>query len=324
MNEVTTYNSVQIYQYDPTRTTALRNAFAREMRKRFAALTKIIRQAIIEQDCFGLGIRTYAEMNPPSYRAFDFPRVRQKVDAFMEWLRRQEERGLLEIRMYQRIGASVEEAWTNMYIYDSYKRGVQRARYELRKAGYDVPTIEATGGIEAVMNVPFHIDAVGLAYTRAFEGLKNITSQMDTQISQVLAQGLVDGDGSRLIARKLVASINGTGVGDLGITDTLGRFIPAKRRAETLARTEIIRAHHMANIQEYKNWQALGVKVIAEWGTAGDDRVCDRCAHLHGNKYSLKEIEHMIPVHPNCRCIAVPITRELAGTKPYGEGRFAR
>jgi SPP1 gp7 family putative phage head morphogenesis protein len=100
-------------------------------------------------------------------------------------------------------------------------------------------------------------------------------------------------------------------MGDLGITDTLGRFIPAQRRAEMLARTEIIRAHHLATIQEYRNWGVLGIYVKGEWKTAGDDRVCSQCASLEGNIYTLDEIESMIPLHPNCRCIALPYIEEL-------------
>lgn len=303
-------STLQRYNYDPTRTTTLRNAFARAMRKRFRDLETVIQEAVVKHDCFGLSVQTYAELQSPGYQAFNFPRVSQKVDAFMQWLRLQEQKGLLETAYYFRIGEAIEEAWTNIFIYDSYKRGVQRARYELRNAGYNVPSVELSGGINAIMSAPFHIDAVGLVFTRAFEQLKGITSQMDTQISQVLAQALVDGDGANAVTRKLLATINGSGAGDLGITDTLGRFIPAKRRAEMLARTEIIRAHHIANIREYRNWGVLGIEVIAEWSTAGDERVCDECAGLHGNRYTLKEIEHMIPRHPNCRCIAVPVGRE--------------
>jgi hypothetical protein len=77
-------------------------------------------------------------------------------------------------------------------------------------------------------------------FTRVFSDLKGITSAMDAQISRVLAQGIADGDGPALLARKLVATINGTKMGDLALTDTLGRFIPATRRAMILARTEII------------------------------------------------------------------------------------
>lgn len=81
------------------------------------------------------------------------------------------------------------------------------------KAGYDVPDIESTGGINASMMAPFHIDRLGLLFTRVFSDLKGITSAMDAQISRILAQGIVDGDGPALLARKLVSTINGTGMG---------------------------------------------------------------------------------------------------------------
>ncbi len=301
--------------YDPTRTTTLRNAFARDMRKRFRELERVIREAVVTRDVFGLSDMQTHALQPPGYRAFDFPRVQQKVDAFIEWLQIQERKGLLQIGYYHRIGESIEQAWTDIYILDSYKRGVIRARTELKKAGYNVPTIEGSGGIDAIMSGPFHVDSVGLVFTRAFAQLKGITADMDMQISHVLAQGLVDGDHPSVLSRKLLGTITGKGSGDLGITDTLGRYIPAKRRADMLARTEAIRAHHMANIQEYKNWRAMGVSVIAEWSTAGAG-VCEICAEREGHRYELEEIESMIPQHPYCRCIAVPIPATTEG-EPY-------
>jgi SPP1 gp7 family putative phage head morphogenesis protein len=286
------------------------------MRRKFRALEKVIREAVVTQDCFGLSdLQTQAEPQSPAYRAFDFPRLQQKVDAFLNWLKIQENRGLLELGYFHRLGESLEQAWTDIYILDSYKRGVHRARAEMRRVGYNVPSVEASGGIESILSAPFHIDAVGAVFTRAFEQLKGITSAMDMQISHVLAQGLVDGDHPTILARKLMATINGAGVGDLGITDTLGRFIPARRRADMLARTEIIRAHHMANMQEYKNWRAMGATVIAEYSTAGGN-VCEVCAAFEGKRYEIDEIENMIPQHPHCRCIAVPIPHDPEG-RPY-------
>lgn len=307
MCEVQTYSPLQRYMVDPTRTTTLRNAFARAMKKRFRALTGVVQEAVVTQDVFGLGIQVNVELRPPGYHAFDFPRLSQKVDAFMQWLRLQEDKGLLEIGNFTRLGGAIEDSWMNVYLLDSYKRGVIRARSELKKAGYKVPTIAESGGVDVIMSGPFHIDSIGYVYTRAFEQLKGITNAMDTQISQVLAQGLIDGDHPSLLSRKLRATINGTGMGDLGITDTLGRFIPAQRRADMLARTEIIRAHHMANIQEYMNWRALGVSVMAEWSTSGGNRVCERCASMEGKRFELEEIQNMIPRHPLCRCVAVPM-----------------
>lgn len=306
-----TYGQAQ--RYDPTHTTSLRNAFVRQMDVRFDRLSRQIRVAIVDQDVFGL--KDVVVHTDPAYKAFDFIRSSDKVKSFMEWLQKMIDQGLLEVRKYSTIGAPIEVAWTDMYVSDSYKRGVIRARYELGTAGYEVPTIENSGGIQATMSTPFHLDRVGLIGTRVFEGLRGITSQMSTQIARILAQGIADGDNPRLLARKLVSTINGSGMGDLALTDTLGRFIPARRRAEILARTEVIRAHHMATIQEYRNWGVEGVSVQAEWKTAGDDRVCDECASMEGKIFTLDEVEPMIPLHPQCRCVALPYIKGITDRK---------
>lgn len=289
--------------YDPTRTTTLRNSFARAMRVRFSSFRKTLKKSIIEQDCFGL-----EEINVQGVaakREFDFIRSSDKVNAFMKWMRRQMDMELLEIHIMQQTGEAIESAWTNTFIKDSYKRGVIRARNELRNIQSGVASIEETGGIDIAMQNPFHADRLGVLYTRVFRDLKGITDAMDLQISRVLTMGIMDGDNPRLLAKKLDAVIRGGGA-DLGITDTLGRYIPAERRAQILARTEIIRAHHLATVQEYRNWGLAGVKVKAEFTTAGDNRVCSRCADLEGEIYTLDQIQNKIPVHPQCRCIALP------------------
>jgi len=298
-------------RYDPTRTTALRNTFVRDLNRRFRGLRGVIRRAIVERDCFGMldnefKVTTLAAINYslPGKKAFAFPRSEEKVSAFMDWLGKQEQQGILEIGTMKQIGTPIETAWTNKYIKDSYQRGVQRARMEMKKADYKIPSMAESGGITASMSTPFHMDRVGVLYSRTFNELKGITSQMDTQISRVLSQGIADGKHPTQLAKLLTRTISGP-VGDLSIKDTLGRFIPAERRAQTLARTEIIRAHHQATIQEYKNWAVEGVKVRAEWSTAGF-RVCPDCQNLEGQVFELDVMMNMIPLHPNCRCIALP------------------
>ena len=300
-----------ISQYDPTRTTTLRNQFAGDMRVRFSKLCTIIRNAIVDEDCFATetppGFLAMANMATPGRHAFDFARSADKVAAFMAWLKKQETAGVLEIIAMPRLGRPLEEAWTDKYIQAAYQRGIMRARQELMGANYIVPSIEESGGITAAFNMPMNLERVGLVYTRVYEGLKGITASMDTQISRVLAQAMAEGKNPREMAKLLVKTITGP-VGDLGITDTLGRFIPAKRRAEVLARTEIIRAHHVATIQEYRNWAVEGVKVRAEWQTAEDSRVCPDCSDMQGRVYTLDEIEGKIPLHPQCRCVALPLS----------------
>ena len=302
-------STYQVKGYDPTHTTALRNAFVRDLKRRFKELKQLIRKAIVDNDCFGIN-PTHYQMSAPVNRQFAFTRSGDKVSSFMTWLQGEVDKGILEVKELNQIGKGVNAAWTNKYVYDSYKRGVIRSRYEMKKAGFDIPSIEATGGVEISMSTPFHLDRLGLLYTRTYTELKGtVNDMMDKQISRVLTQGIADGDNPRLLAKKLVASIDGTGMGELSLTDALGRFIPAERRAEILARTEIIRAHHVATIQEYRNWGVEGVNVQAELITAGDDRVCSRCSGLQGKTFTLDQIEGMIPVHPQCRCIALPVMK---------------
>jgi hypothetical protein len=100
-----------------------------------------------------------------------------------------------------------------------------------------------------------------------------------------------------LLARKLVATINGTGMGELGITDTLGRFIPAQVRAEMLSRTEIMRAFNQAQLQEFRNWGVEGISVLAEIKTAGDSRVCEILQRLSEQKGSTYGVQGVEPTH---------------------------
>lgn len=312
MEEVAIYTEAVRRNYDPTHTTALRNSFAKEMKRRFNELIFAIKVGVNTNDCFGLKEKLHTfQITPPPRGAFIFSRSQDKLVAFMKWLQRQVELGILTVTDLKQIGTGVEAVWTNRYIEDSYKRGVIRARYEMIGAGMTIPTIEEVGGIMAVINAPFHVDRLGLLYTRTFNELKGITDAMDQIISRILAQGLADGDAPALLAKRLVAAINGEGLGDLGLKDIMGRTIPALRRAELLARTEVIRAHHSATIQEYRNWGLANIIVKGEWKTAGDERVCEECAHMNGKVFTLDEIEGMIPLHPLCRCIALPYIEEL-------------
>lgn len=291
---------------DPTRTTGLRNRWAAEMGRRFSALRRLIWKAIVEQDCFGLGPAytmfrpTVHTLSPPAQKAFDFPRLEDKIPAFMQWLQKQQDEGILELVSYPRLGQSLGDPWTNMFVKDSYSRGVQRARYELTGAGYPVPTLETTGGLVASLSTPFHTDRLASVYLRAFDQLKGITGDMDTAISTILSQGLADGDAPVKLAKKLNYVISGMGE-SLGTHDILGRFIPAERRAKMLARTEIIRSHALATLQEAKVWGAVGVTAQVEFVNAGFN-VCPICQGLQGKVYTIEEAINIIPVHPHCRC----------------------
>lgn len=283
---------------DPTRTTRIRAAFVRDVRRRWAALKADIRKSVIDQDCFALDSSRLVLNSPTGRKAFDFPRSDSKVKAFMKWLEEQEKKGILEIITRPGDRLSAEEAWTNVYIRSAYQQGIERARAEMKKA--NIPGVSSVpGGVSGAMNAGFHADRAGLAYSRVYEDLKTVVdatnARIRRQLSEVLREqittGIIEGRNPKAIARNIMRSIDAIG----------------KTRAEMIARTEVIRAHTQATLVEYQ--QAAGdieVAVQAEVSTAGFD-VCPICEALAaGGPYALAKAENMLPAHPNCRCAFIP------------------
>lgn len=282
-----------VVQFDPTRTLTLRNRFVRDMEKRFNQLKRDITKHIVEEDA--LGANEKRNIFALRTNVFEYTRSQAKAESFMRWLDRMEEQGILE-QVAPRLGAAPSlQPWTNQYIQSAYQKGILRARQELSAIGVPVTTGDPFGvEISAVFNQPIHVDRMGLLFTRTFEDLKGIDAVMDSQISRILTQGMAEGLSPRTIAR----NINVFGVDRKG-----------KVRARMLARTEIIRAHHVANVQEYRMAGIEKVKVKAEWVTAGFN-VCVICAGNEGKVFTLRQIEGMIPAHPNCRCVIAPIVED--------------
>lgn len=303
---------------DPTKTITLRQRFVKEMRQRFTLLMRDINTAIIDLDVLAIlpssNILFFNAVNLTT-RQFNFPLSDQRIEAFVNWLREKNKEYILSGKrtgiqiITDRLSSNPSEArasWMNSYIDSAYQQGIRRARQELRKQGVEIDEGQlGQDPIKVAFNGPLHADRIGLIYTRAYSSLKAITTEMESAVSDVLAMGMAEGKGPREIARLLNKTITGMGE-SLDIIDSLGRKIDSQRRAEILARTEVIRAHHSANIGEYRAAGAMGIKVQVEYLTAGDSRVCPRCSPLNGKIYTIDEAEHLIPVHPQCRCVAIP------------------
>ncbi len=292
-----------VVQFDPTRTLTLRNRFVRDMEKRFNQLKRDITKHIVEEDALGANEkRNVFEFSKVKLinvtdiitNIFEYTRSQAKAESFMRWLDDMEERGILEQGGFGSRALGSQQAWTDQYIQSSYQKGILRARQELKAIGIPVTTGDPFGaGISTAFNQPIHVDRMGLLFTRTFEDLKGIDSVMDSQISRTLTQGMAEGLSPRTIARRLNDRV-----------DKIGKV-----RARALARTEIIRAHHSANVQEYRMAGIEKVRVKAEWVTAGFN-VCQICACNDGKIFTLRQIEGLIPAHPNCRCVIAPIVED--------------
>lgn len=277
---------------DPTRTALLRRKYEAEMVRRFKAIRRAIWEAIVENDVFGLEpLRTFARA--PGRRAFAFTRLDRKVAAFMEWLRQVEAQDILGVSLGTPISSAAQKAWQNVYLQSAYQKGLANAGSQLSRQGVEV----RDSWLQTAFLRPTHADRAGLIFTRAYIQLEGITDVMDQQISQTLAQAMIEGAGAKAVARAIVDRVD-----NIGIT-----------RARRLARTEVIAAHAEAQLNSYKEAGIEGVKTMAEYLTARDDKVCPKCAPWEGRVITIEQAAGVIPQHPNCRCAWAPVVVDSEG-----------
>ena len=241
---------------DPTRTGFIRQAFIKEIAKRFSLLKQEIDKLIVEEDAFGLvpnksSILSYSEIARDSNTVvnlalkqlerriepgihvpglsgvttlntrFSFHTDEQKLQAFRQWLGTQ-------VKKY--IVKGDEDRWWDKYIADAYKKGQGRAFDEVDKKRpkdlsksldfYNEPREQF---LRSSFGQPETKEKIKLLAARTFNELQGVTDTM----SQVLTRTLMDG----------VAQ--GLGPKDIGneINKQLGIGI---NRANTIARTECL------------------------------------------------------------------------------------
>lgn len=275
---------------DPTRTTILRRRFIRQMRKRFLIIQRLIRALIIEDDALGLVPEQPFFFNVHSgvgRQAWRFQTDPQKMESFRRWLVNQIDQNILTTD-------ALGLPWTAEFMEAAYEKGVNRAFTDSRgvasQESLDFFEGSKTEFLRAFALNPANIAKIGLLTTRSFEELRGVTAAMSQQLNRELALGLAAGHNPRRIARNMVRRIQGL----------------TKTRAEVIARTETIAAHAEGQLDAF---EALGVQevgILAEFRTAGDDRVCPQCNALEGALFTIQEARGIIPRHPNCRCAFLP------------------
>ncbi len=289
---------------DPANILRLQLKYERALLKKITDIEKIIKYAIVDRDVFGLNEQfAIMQLTPPPQRAFSFDTNTKKIQAFIEWLNSLINEDLLRLGVMADVG-EVNEFWGNVYIFESYQRGVQDIRFDLKQQGvYDFRDLDA------VMHTPVHLNRVAQMFLRNYENLKGITADMSKEISKFLAESFANGLWPREIAKNMVELIEKGKMTDIAIKDKLGRTISTKRRASLLARTECIAAHINGAVEECLRMGYKEGQIYAEYIAGYDNRVCDTCANMHMQTFTLEEIRALIPVHPQCRCTFVPIIK---------------
>lgn len=269
---------------DPTRTATLRRRFETEVRKRLQRLKKAIRRLIVEQDAFGLLAGTVGSRIALNTQ-WQFLTDEQKLEAFKVWLVTQLSETVLSL------DSVTGDPWTAALVQESYRRGLSRAFTDVRQENIsDFYAGTKAEFLRESFQRPVSANRVKLLAARTFTDLQGISQEIDTKLSRILVDGFIQGQNPREIARTIDNEI-----------DSIGR-----RRALTLARTEVIRAHAEGQLDGLETLGVEEVGVAVEWATAEDPLVCPLCRPLHGIVLTIEEAHGMIPRHPNCRCAWIP------------------
>ena len=249
---------------DPSRTITLRKQFIAEMNKRFRVLRGEIFNLIVTLDVFGLTDNVdplIAALQPTLNQTFQewrFETDSRKLDLFNNWFKERIDAGVLTV-------ANNAEPWTNEFVDSAYRKGVIRAYTDthVEQLADNLDFFQGTKAefLRQAFDGPIAVNKIRLLQTRTFNTLKGVTESMGTQMNIILADGLAAGVHPRVIAREMNKRIE-------GIT---------KARARTIARTEIIHAHAEGQLDSFERIGVEELGAIAEFSTAGDDRVCVRC-----------------------------------------------
>jgi len=266
-----------------------------DMRRRFRKVEKLNTELIVKDDVFGLipGQPFQINITNIERQAWRFQTNSQKVKTYRKWLQQQ-----IDAEILTPIGGISGKPWTAEYIESAYKKGALRAYTDVH-AEELAKSVDFFKGskqefLRQAFGSPEALSKIELVSTRAFEELRGVTTTMSQQLSRHLANGLSQGKSPAAIARDMRLSI--------------GKL--TRTRAMMIARTEVIAAHAEGQLDSFERLGIEEIGILAEWSTAGDDRVCALCGELEGAVMTVKEARGLVPRHPNCRCSWIPADKQ--------------
>lgn len=269
----------------------MRRRASRELQRRISRLASKIWKLLYIEDAFGLKPNNLLRNEEVSNTRWKFLTSEKQVEAFGRWIQTQVDEELLDM------SKPASERYWDAYIQQGFKKGAGRAFDDTRKPGKygrDMKKLVHYEGtkdefMRSAFAQPETVTKLRLLVARNFSELDGLSKRTGNQLQRILADGLVRGEGPAAIARRM--------------RDSLGT---TRRQAETIARTELTRAHAEGQLTAMEELGVEEIGVMVEWSTAGDDRVCPACSSLEGVVLKIQEAKGLIPRHPNCRCAFIP------------------
>jgi SPP1 gp7 family putative phage head morphogenesis protein len=267
----------------PAETEGIQDEYRRDLARRIRKLRGVLRETIVENDALGIKggyeTRLNDEDDISSREEFDFEQAPPKQVEFRKQLREWIDEGILEPTDIEEI----EEGrhYTAIYIDSAYAQGMAFANGLLIQKDVDVPDED----FQTVVSRPIHASTLETLYSRNYEGLEDITEDMDRSISRILTEGFRKGWGTRKLADEITKEVR-----DIQHT-----------RARALARTEVMNAHNEGTLNRYDSFGVEQVEILTH-------TPCPICQRIEdGDPYTVSEATGLIPAHPNCVCTWAPI-----------------
>lgn len=261
---------------DPLRIRAVRVAYLTQIEKRFARLASLIARSFRNQPLNVLAAK------PIPRGALGGP-ADLAIAAFEAWLN--------ETTLEVILGGTADvvvaprRQFQRKFTERAFLEGLKAATSAAAAAGFTItdPT--------QLLGVPRSTEAVELLANRQYQLLIGYTQEMADRQREILIEGLN--------SHRTVEEISEQLVREVGI---------AENRAKRMARTEMTLAHSEANLNAF---EAMGQTSVEFEFTTTSGNPCPICLGLAGQRFSITNAHGVIPVHPNCYCVFVPIETAL-------------
>ena len=176
---------------------------------------------------------------------------------------------------------------------DGYLLAFRRLLSRSTSFGLDLAAQLSSSVTNSQIAVTVPVEAVTAAARQARGYLERHGRSFSTAAAEVLAQGIAEGRPTDEITNDLKRRLRLT-----------------KVRAETIVRTESLKAHNEAS----RNYYAQnGIELVIYFATS-DDRTCPVCTSQAGNVFKRNAIS--VPRHPRCRCYLAPYSDDVFDIDP--------
>jgi SPP1 gp7 family putative phage head morphogenesis protein len=125
-------------------------------------------------------------------------------------------------------------------------------------------------------------------------------------MTSIVADAGARGQSSRQMVQRVRALLEGVALDPQDLNQRMGGTLA---RAQLIARSELQNAYSQAALSQYRKEGYSYVR----WIATESERTCKYCAARHGNVYQLEQV--VVPAHPRCRCVTVPVSAELVEEK---------